>query len=113
MTLFILSRINIVRYLEFYRQFRLAGMRFVAARPRITRPTVICNWQPKRYYKSDSIEPSFTLRNPVILEDNNKTVHLLGTAHISETSAREVRKLIKRVQPQQVQRRYYMPSSVE
>jgi pheromone shutdown protein TraB len=102
MTLFILSRINIVRYLEFYRQFRLAGMRFVAARPRITRPTVICNWQPKRYYKSDSIEPSFTLRNPVILEDNNKTVHLLGTAHISETSAREVRKLIKRVQPQQV-----------
>lgn len=56
-------------------------------------------------YKSDGVEPSVTLPNPIILQDEHKTIHLLGTAHISETSACQVRKLIRRVQPQQVHKK--------
>ncbi|GJQ10547.1 hypothetical protein GpartN1_g2832.t1 [Galdieria partita] len=54
-------------------------------------------------HKSESVEPSLTtFPNPIILQNGDKTIHLLGTAHVSETSADEVRKLIKRVRPQQV-----------
>eukprot|EP00871_Galdieria_phlegrea_P002777 jgi/Galph1/34/GphlegSOOS_G4838.1 len=67
-------------------------------RQRRIRKTILFSASRQASNKSSSI----ILPNPIILQDVSKTVHLIGTAHVSEKSANEVRKLIQRVQPQQV-----------